>query len=116
MPDCSQRLADVLKKYRIGLGLTQDGLAEKSHIDARSILNMEMGRGNPQLKTLFSLIRSLHIDARELFEDDLPEEPLPIRQLHQLVAGCTEDEAATLLPVVEAVLAALRSKQSIKVE
>lgn len=116
MPDCSQRLAEVLKRYRLDLDLTQDEVADKSHIDTRSVINMEMGRGNPQLKTLYPVIQALKIDPREIFEDAPPEEAVPVRRLRQLVEECTEEEAAALVSVIEAVLSALRSKHGINIE
>ena len=67
---CSQRLADAVKKTRLELGLTQEEVADKCDTDVRTIINMEMGRGNPKLKTLFRVVRALKIDARELFDDD----------------------------------------------
>ena len=42
MPDCSQRLAEVLKRYRLDLDLTQDEVADKSHIDTRSVINLSL--------------------------------------------------------------------------
>ena len=61
----SQRLADAVKKARSELGLTQEEVADKCDTDVRTIINMEMGRGNPKLKTLFRVVRALKIDARE---------------------------------------------------
>lgn len=116
MLDCSQRLADVLKKYREELHLTQEQVAEKSHLDPRSIINMEMGRGNPQLKTLNLLIQALHIDARELFDETPSAESVSVRQLRSLVNNCTDEEAATLYPVVQAVLTAIRAKRTIPID
>ena len=62
----SQRLAEAVKKARLELGLTQEEVADKCDTDVRTIINMEMGRGNPKLKTLFKVVRALKIDAREL--------------------------------------------------
>ena len=68
MQEYSQRLADAIKKARLELGLTQEQVAEKSGTDVRTIINMEQGRGNPKLETLFPLIQTLKMDAREIFE------------------------------------------------
>ena len=64
MQEYSQRLADAIKKARLELGLTQEQVAEKSGTDVRTIINMEQGRGNPKLETLFPLIQTLKMDAR----------------------------------------------------
>ena len=66
MLDHSQRLADAVKNARLELGLTQEEAADKCDTDVRTIINMEMGRGNPKFKTLFKVVRALKIDAREL--------------------------------------------------
>ena len=69
MPEYSQRLAEAIKNTRLDLGLTQEEVAERSGTDVRTIINMEMGRGNPKLKTLYAVIRALKMDARLLFDD-----------------------------------------------
>lgn len=112
----SQRLADAVKKARSELGLTQEEVADKCDTDVRTIINMEMGRGNPKLKTLFKVVRALKIDARELFDNDPQNDSPSIHRACLLINECSEEEAATLLPVIEAVLTALRSHRGIKIE
>lgn len=112
----SQRLANAVKKARSELALTQEEVAEKCDTDVRTIINMEMGRGNPKLNTLFKIVRALKIDARELFDDDPQSDSPSIRRVCLLINECSDDEAATLLPVIEAVLTALRSSSGIKIE
>lgn len=116
MLDCSQRLADAVKKARLELGLTQEEVADKCDTDVRTIINMEMGRGNPKLKTLFKVVRALKIDARELFDDGPQSDSPSVRRVCLLINECSEDEAATLFPVIDAVLTALRSNRGIKIE
>lgn len=116
MREYSQLLADAIKKARLELGLTQEQVAEKSGTDVRTIINMEQGRGNPKLETLFPLIHALKMDAREIF-DAAPKLDAPaIRHMHMLIDDCNEEEATTLLPVIESVLTALRSTRSTKIE
>lgn len=112
----SQRLADAVKKARSELGLTQEEVANKCDTDVRTIINMEMGRGNPKLQTLFRVVHALKIDARELFDDGPQSDSPSIRRACLLINECSEEEAATLLPVIEAVLTALRTNKGIKIE
>ena len=112
----SQRLADAVKKARSELGLTQEEVADKCDTDVRIIINMEMGRGNPKLKTLFKVVRALKIDARELFDDGPQSDSPAVRRVCLLINECSEEEAATLFPVIEAVLNALRTNKGIKIE
>lgn len=111
MSEYSQRLAESIKNTRLELGLTQEELAERSGTDVRTIINMEMGRGNPKLQTLYAVIRALKMDARLIFDDDPKSESSITRQVKFLLDGCSEDETVTLLPVIEAVLTALRSNR-----
>lgn len=116
MPEYSQRLADAIKNTRLELGMTQEEVAEKSCTDVRTIINMEMGRGNPKLKTLYTVIRALKMDAREIFDDDPQIDSPTIRHLRTIFDECSEEEATTLLPVIETVLNALRSNKVTKIE
>ncbi len=116
MQECSRQLADAIKKARLELGLTQEQVAEKSCTDVRTIINMEQGRGNPKLETLFPLIQALKMDAREIFDVTAKLDALSIRHLRLLIDECSEEEAATLLPVMEAVLTALRSNRAKKIK
>ena len=111
MSEYSQRLAEAIKNTRLELGLTQEELAERSGTDVRTIINMEMGRGNPKLQTLYAVIRALKMDARLIFDDDPQSESSITRQVKFLLDRCSEDEMVTLLPVIEAVLTALRSNR-----
>ena len=112
----SQRLADAVKKARSELGLTQEEVADKCDTDVRTIINMKMGRGNPKLKTLFKVVRALKIDARELFDDGPQSDSPSVRRVCLLINECSEEEAVTLFPVIEAVLTALRSSKGLKIE
>lgn len=116
MQEYSQQLADAIKKARLELGLTQEQVAEKIGTDVRTIINMEQSRGNPKLETLFPLIRALKMDAREIFDVAAKLDAPSIRHLRLLVDECSEEEATTLLPVIEAVLTALRSGHAKKIE
>lgn len=116
MQEYAQQLANVIKKARLELGLTQEQVAEKSDTDVRTIINLEQGRGNPKLTTLFPLIRILKIDAREIFDENAKLDAPAIRHLRLLIDECSEEEAVTLFTVLESVLNALRSNKVTKIE
>lgn len=67
---------------------------------------------NPKLEVLYPLIRSLKIDAREIFYPEMQRESPALRQLRLLVEDCSEEEAATIIPVLQSVVAALRDKNA----
>lgn len=109
-------LGDAVKKARSKLGLTQNQVAEAAGTNTRTVINIENYRGNPQMKILYPLIRFLKIDPREIFYPEMQQDNPMFQQLQFLIADCSEQEAATLIPVVKSVLSALRSDKSSKVE
>ena len=116
MKDYVQAVGDAFKKARSEQALTLEAVAEKSGVDVRTVINIEQYRGNPKLEKLYPLVRTLRIDAREIFNPEMQRESPSIRQLRFLIEECSEQEATTLIPVVEAVLAALRSNSSTEIK
>ena len=112
----SQALGDTVKRARSTLGLTQSRVAEEAGTNSRTILNIENYKGNPKMKVLYPLIRFLKIDAREIFNPELQQENPSLEQLRLLISDCNEEEATALLPVVQAVLTALRSQKATEIK
>ena len=112
MPDYSKPLGDVIKSARKRMDLTQNEVADSIDVDVRTIINIENFKGNPKLEVLYPLIRSLKIDAREIFYPEMQRESPALRQLRLLVEDCREEEAATVIPVLQAVISALRDKNA----
>ena len=102
-------LGDAVKKARSKLGLTQNQVAEAAGTNSRTVMNIENYKGNPKIKILYPLIRFLKIDPREIFYPEMQRETPMFQQLQFLIEDCSEQEAATLIPVVKSVLSALRS-------
>ena len=112
MPDYSKPLGDGVKRARKRLNLTQNEVADSIDVDVRTIINIENYKGNPKLEVLYPLIRSLKIDPREIFYPEMQRESPALRQLRLLVEDCSEEEAATIIPVLQSVIAALRDKNA----
>lgn len=112
MPDYSKPLGDGVKRTRKRLDLTQNEVADSIDVDVRTIINIENYKGNPKLEVLYPLIRSLKIDPREIFYPEMQRESPALRQLRLLVEDCSEEEAATIIPVLQSVIAALRDKNA----
>lgn len=102
-------LGSIVRDARNNMGITQGQAAEMAGLDTRTIMNIENGKRNPKIKSLFPLFRALKIDSHEVFSPELLRESAAFRQLQLLIASCTEAEADALLPVMEAVLAAMRA-------
>ena len=114
--DFTQALAKSVKKARNELGLTQQQVADMIHCNSRTILKIENCQGNPKMETIFPLIRALKIDAREIFNPELERESPAIRRLRYEVEDCTEQEAATLIPIIASVLQAIRASSPADIE
>lgn len=116
MQEFSYPLGDAIKRVRGELGLTQSQVAEKSGIDARTVMNIENYKGNPKLEVLYPLIRSLKIDSREVFYPELLRDIPGLRRLRFLVEDCSEEEALSLAPIIESIIAAIRTNSAIKIQ
>ena len=116
MQEFSRPLGDVVKRARGELNLTQSQVASRIDKDTRTVMNIENYKGNPKLEVLFPLVRVLKIDPREIFHPEMRRGSPAIRQLRFLIEDCSEQEAATLIPVIESVLSALRADKPNRIE
>ena len=116
MPEYARILGDVVKVAREKTGLTQAEVAASIDRDTRTVLNIENYKGNPKLQVLYPLIRALKIDAREIFNPEMQLDSPALRQLRLLVNECSEEEAAAIIPVFQAVLTALRDQNATPIE
>lgn len=113
--DFLRALGDVVKRACGKDNLTQTQVALKAGVDVRTVLNIENYRGNPKMESVSALIRTLKLEPREIYYPELEQEGPLARKLGLLLAGCSEQEAEVLFPIVEAVLDALRSKEKVSV-
>lgn len=116
MQEFSRPLGDVVKRARGELDLTQAQVASRIDKDTRTVMNIENYKGTPKLEVLFPLVRVLKIDPREIFHPEMQRESPAIRQLRFLIEDCSEQEAATLIPIIESVLSALRANKTTQIE
>lgn len=116
MSNFTHPLGDTVKRAREKQELTQAQVADSIDIDMRTVLNIENYKGNPKMEILFPLIRALRIDPNEIFYPERKHETSDAKYLRFLIETCSEQEAKTLIPVIEAVLSALRSTQGTKIE
>lgn len=116
MSEYSRPLGDTVKKARKKMGLTQNQVASIIGADERTIMNIETYKANTTMEVLYPLIRTLHIDARDIFNPEMRKESPAHYQLRALTDNCSEEEVETLLSVCEVVLSGLRAKNGIKIE
>lgn len=110
MSEYSRPLGDTVKKARNRMGLTQNQVAALINADERTIMNIETYKANITMEVLYPLIRTLRIDARDIFNPEIGKESPVHYQLRTLIDNCTEEEAATLLCVCETIISAFRNK------
>lgn len=110
MKEFSRSLGDAVRKARKELGLTQIQVADQVNADVRTIMNIENYKANPKMEILFPLIRTLKIDPREIFNPELKQNISSAQKLCFLINECEEQEVDILIPIIKAVLTALRSK------
>lgn len=99
MLDYAHTLGDAVKRARGKSGLTQSEVADAADVDVRTVLNIENYKGNPKMEVLYPLIRALKIDAREIFNPEMQRDTPALRQLRLLIEDCSEEEAASIIPI-----------------
>ena len=68
------------------------------------------------MEVLYPLIRVLKIDAKEVFYPEMQRESPALRQLRLLIEDCTEDEAASIIPIFNSVLSVLRERNATQIK
>ncbi|MEU4179316.1 helix-turn-helix transcriptional regulator [Streptomyces sp. NPDC026589] len=68
----STGLADNIRRFRRAAGLSQEGLAAKSHLSLSTVRKVEQG-GRVSMDTLAALARALDVSTAALFASEAPE-------------------------------------------
>jgi transcriptional regulator with XRE-family HTH domain len=71
----------LIKELRIKKGMTQEELAEKTEVSARTIQRIENGEVDPRAYTLQMIAKALEVDYN-LFLENEPDEEQTIRQVN----------------------------------
>ena len=116
MSEYSRPLGNAIKQARKKMDLTQGQVADAVNIDTRTILNIENYKGNPKMEVLYPLVRALKIDAREIFNPEMQRESPALCQLRLLIEDCSEQEAASMIPIFKSVLSVLRNQNTMPIE
>ena len=116
MNEYSKSLGDSVKRARGKMKLTQYEVAAKAEVDVRTVLNIENYKGNPKFEVLCSIIRTLNLDTQEIFYPEMSRESAPLTYLQQIIGGCSDEESEMLIRIITPVLAAMRDRNSQKVE
>ena len=112
MSDYAKNLGEILFRNRKRLKMTQAKLAEKAGVTEQTIRKIEHGEGNPQLDVLCSLITTLGIDPAEIVYPRKEAADPARKQLEILLADCGDDQIRELIPVVDAALQIVKSRNT----
>jgi XRE family transcriptional regulator, regulator of sulfur utilization len=69
VPSPLDPVAQNLSRIRVRRGLSLSALARDAQISKSTLSELERGRGNPSIDTLWSLARALNVPFAQLFED-----------------------------------------------
>ena len=116
MYDFSEPLGNAVKTARNHLGLTQNQVADLIEVDVRTVMNIENHKANPKMEVLYPLLRALKVDSHCIFNPEMQRTSPALAYLRLLIEDCSEQEAEALIPILNAVLPVLRSKDAIKIE
>src|ERR1700712_3861782 len=71
-------LGQRLKAVRVPAGLTLRALARAADVSPSLISQIENGKSQPSVATLYAFSRLLNVSVDELFEDDPDESAVPV--------------------------------------
>lgn len=102
--DVKKLIGQRIRDLRKGRGLSQDKLAELSHINPKHLSSIEGGKENVTIELLAKVAHGLNVQIRELFEiDDDSVQDLK-RRARGLVAEIPPGELRRIVRVLEALI------------
>lgn len=103
-----KNLAEAVRSARENASISQRTLSEHIKCDERTILNIEAGRGNPHFLTICKILQFLDIPSSEIFEPEADGISIEKRKMIHMIQSCSDEEAATLLPVMAPLIKTIR--------
>ena len=64
-----EAFGQILRQYRKGIGISQEGLALKCGLDRTYMSSLERGKRQPTLKTIFKLAKALNSSPSKMIAD-----------------------------------------------
>lgn len=91
------KLGQRLRAARKEAGLTQEQLADRSHVSTKHIANIEKGKMNPSFEILLALSKVLKLSLDSLISVDMNEDEEACKQLAASYLSCPPSVRGTLL-------------------
>lgn len=108
-------LGQKLRAVRKEKGLTQQQLADESHVSTKQIANIEKGKMNPSYLILRSLANILHCSLDSLVDPNITLDDEGMNKMKMLYLYCPPDMREALLQHTQVITEEL-TKLSIKFE
>lgn len=106
-----QRLGDAVKEARTDRELSQNTLAERSHVSLRTISDIENYKANPRFDSLCSLASYLNISIDAVINDRKNNSGSPtMQQIMVELASCSEEEQMIVLHTLRGLLKGLHTR------
>ena len=90
-------LGQKMREARKKKDLTQQELADLSHVSVKQIANIEKGKMNPSYLILRALAKILHVSLDTLINPDISLEDEGVNQMKMLYSSCPPEMRDTLL-------------------
>lgn len=102
------KIGQKIKKARKEKGLTQEQLAEQTHLSVTHISAIETARSSFSISTLANIAAALEISTDWLLFDGREISHCVEHQITRVLFGCSEKEVLMLLRLMESNKAAIR--------
>lgn len=104
MVNSDAKLGQILKEARLTAKLTREDLSEMTGLSVRYIAAIENEGKKPRFDILFTLVRTLGIDANTIFYPKDNDQTNEKQQLIRMIDLCDEHNFNIVSAVVKAVL------------
>ena len=95
MSECAKALGDCVYRYRKKRNMTQAALAESTGVTEQTIRKIEV----------------LQIDPTEIFYPSETADAPARKQLEVMLSDCSDDQIASLIPIVSGALEVVKGKK-----
>ena len=95
------KYGDKVKNLREEKGMTQQELADKTHINIRQIQRIEAGEVNCYFGTFYALCDYLDISIDSVFYPDMPKDDSDFLRIRGKMSACQPEDRRIILNTME---------------
>src|SRR5699024_7030550 len=105
-------LGNCIRQARKDCNLTQQDLADQSHVAIKTVQMIEKGQMNPSYEILYPLIKRLGISANTLFDPEISDTDEKIQRFIGKFQSCSPENRQILLNTLDYLAEQLLALQS----